>query len=238
MTPDASIVRTPPWRDFAWRHPEWWALAVSAVCWIFILLSNQPSGGEHAHHAHGAASVSLRSAAAHWAAMVAAMMFPFLAGHLRSVAARSLWGRRHWAMALFLISYTALWMPFGLAIAPAQQAWPGVPWIPACLLVAAIWQLTPWKRAALVACHRTAPLAPIGLRADLDCLRYGGSVFVNCWLSCWALMLVCAVTHRWIAAMPVLTLLSWVEKAGPVDRRRQVSAALFVAAIAAAAYTR
>ena len=111
-------------------------------------------------------------------------------------------------MALFLVGYSAAWLCFGMLAVPISR----VIEIPVCLAIATIWQLTPWKRAGELACHRTIPLAPMGLRADLDCLRYGATNAVNCLLACWALMLVCAAGHRWLLAMPAITLLVWMER--------------------------
>jgi hypothetical protein len=48
------------------------------------------------------------------------------------------------------------------------------------LVGAAGWQLTPGKRRALYACHRAAPLAAAGWRADRDCVSYGLSIGSSC----------------------------------------------------------
>lgn len=36
-----------------------------------------------------------------------------------------------------------------------------------------MWQLTTWKRRAVVACQRPVPLAPVGWRADYGCAHFG-----------------------------------------------------------------
>ncbi len=49
-----------------------------------------------------------------WMLMVVAMMFPLVIGSVRTVAARSLWRRRHRAIAGFLTGYAGAWFLVGL----------------------------------------------------------------------------------------------------------------------------
>lgn len=44
---------------------------------------------------------------------------------------------------------------------------------PAVLQVAAGWQLSPYKRRAVLACRQTVPLPPLGRRADAAAVRFG-----------------------------------------------------------------
>ena len=151
--------------------------------------------------------------------MAAAMMLPLVWGHAGLIAQRSLWHRRHRAIALFVATYLALWFVYGL-VAVMVLRWN----VAVLLLVAAIWQVTPWKRLALAACHRTVPLAPVGWKADRDCIRYGGKVAGNCLLSCWALMLVCTANHQspWL----MIGLTAFVVKERMVQQPRQTQFAL------------
>ena len=77
---------------------------------------------------------------------------------------------------------------------------------------ALLWQVTTLKRRALLACHRTQPLAPAGWRADLDCLRFGWTIGVSCLVSCWALMLACLLSGHSLPAMFGATAVGWGER--------------------------
>ena len=146
-------------RSFLWRRPEWWTIALSIVCWIFLILQPFASQLGH-HHGHDAGTSYLQ--VLHWQAMVAAMMLPLLIGQIRVVASRSLWRRRNWAIVLYLTGYLMPWFVYG-AIAVSVLQYLRSPYTTAIsLLIAALWQLTWWKRNGLIACHRTEPLAPSG----------------------------------------------------------------------------
>ena len=114
--------------------------------------------------------------------------------HWSLTARRSLWYRRDRAIGGFLVSYLGPWLLIGLfASAPAAAlSLDGRSYLPALaalgFAVAAAWQLTPIRRRALWSCHRTAPLAPHGWRADRDCIRYGWEIGRSGLVSCWAMM--------------------------------------------------
>ncbi len=230
-------VSIPGWRFLVGRHPEWWAMLVSGGTCLYLLaplLTGSATGDAHRHHRTGGMDWS---GFGHWALMIPAMMYPFLIGHLRVAATRSFWNRRNRAMALFLTGYSVPWFSFGILAVPISKAID----LPACLTIAALWQLTPWKRAGELACHRTIPLAPSGFRADLDCLRYGVTNAAGCWLACWGLMLACAASHTEAWAMPAITFLLWAERMprpgmnsySRFVRSAWVAAALTIAAVAA-----
>ena len=132
--------------------------------------------------------------AVHWSFMVLAMMLPLVLGPIRATARRSLWYRRDRAIGGFLVGYLGPWLLIGLfASAPAAAlSLDGRSYLPALaalgFAVAAAWQLTPIRRRALWSCHRTAPLAPHGWRADRDCIRYGWEIGRSGLVSCWAMM--------------------------------------------------
>lgn len=188
-----------------WRHPEWWAILISFACWSYLFLVR---GTAAAHNHQQPAPAWDLSAYLHWLAMIPAMMFPFLIGHLRTAATRSFWDRRNRAIALFLVAYAAVWACFGLVAAGTAR------WLPvgAWPIVAAAWHLTPAKRLAMIACHRTIPLAPCGWQADRDCLTYGWSHGTACLRSCWAQMIACVALHAFWWGMPFFTLLLWMER--------------------------
>jgi predicted metal-binding membrane protein len=195
-----------------WRHPQWWSLALAGGAWV-VMIRNA------GHHAHGFAP---------WMLMTVAMMLPMVSEHVRLTAERSLWKRRHRAMAGFLVGYLGLWAIPGIALA-------FVPFHPdaraaaIAFAIAAVWQLTPWKRRALVWCHRTMPLAPRGWRADADCIRFGWLIGTRCFLSCWALMLACVMSGHALLATAGLLAIGLAERYVVRDQRL-LAAALFVAA--------
>ena len=82
-------------------------------------------------------------------------------------------------------------------------------------LVAALWQVAPAKRRALLRCRRTSPLPPVGLRADLGSARFALLQGRRCLGSCWALMLVMAALGHGgglaLAAMAAMTAFMLVE---------------------------
>jgi hypothetical protein len=73
---------------------------------------------------------------------------------------------------------------------------------PALAFIGAVfWQRSRMHQQALVACHRTIPLAPVGWRADRDCMRFGATLGCACLCSCWLLMLACALSGHSLVAM-------------------------------------
>jgi predicted metal-binding membrane protein len=81
-------------------------------------------------------------------------------------------------------------VPFLLVGIRSMEMWQSRSAIVAALILAAIWQLSALKRRALLQCHRTTSLSPIGLAADAACLRFGFMQGRACVASCWALMLI------------------------------------------------
>lgn len=194
-----------------WRHPEWWALGLCAIAW----------GAMFRPHAHHGAPL------ANWMIMTVAMMLPLVVGPIRFAAERSLWRRRHRAIAGFLAGYLGAWLAVGVAISFIE---PG-PWLAAAAFaVAGVWQLTRYRRIAMAGCHRSMPLAPRGWRADRDCVRYGWTVGTYCVASCWALMLACAMAGHHLLAMFGITAFLWTERVTR-PRRRLYAALLFGAAL-------
>ena len=231
------------------EYPEFWVILLCVAAW-FALLSMRMM-----HGTYGAACAmdggmegtgaptrgvgwfeGVRMPALHWLIMIPAMMAPTLLGSLRVVAGRSLWSRRHRAMAVVLLGYAAPWLAFGMAvetsiaIAPASIARFLLAW---SLLTAAVWQLMPLKRRSLVDCHREPILAPSGLRADWECLRYGLQLAGRCGVSCWALMISCAAAGHALWATALITAVVWVERFRPGLPLRWSSAALCCAALLA-----
>jgi predicted metal-binding membrane protein len=143
--------------------------------------------------------------------MSVAMMVPVTLPAVRHVGLNSIRRRRRWAMAVYIASYVAVWVLFGvLALAllwalrstgpDERQLVVGV------LVIATLWQLTAWKRRAVLACQRTVPLPPTGWRADYGCAHFGVRQAGRCVISCWPLMVLMAVIgHGNLIVMAALT---------------------------------
>jgi hypothetical protein len=218
---------------FRWRHPEWWMLAISALAWAWITIgavgSHAPPSTALHHGAHAAAApTSSTGMFAGWIVMIAAMMLPLLVEAVRTAAARSLWTRRDRAIALFLAGYAAPWVLTGVAVlAAARAVAPASPrWAAVAFAAAALWQLTPTKKRALLSCHRTRPLAPRGWRADRDCLRYGWTVGRHCVMSCGMMMAACVLASHAVVPMAGVTAIAAVERRMPRLRPRVTACAL------------
>ena len=146
---------------------------------------------------------------------------------MRHVALNSLRARRQWAMALYTAVYVAVWAAFGaLALLLVRGVHAALMLDDRALLVlaliaAATWQLTRAKRRAVLACRRTVPLPPAGLRADLGCARFAVAQALRCVRSCWALMVVMAFAgHASPVWMVALTALIAAEELTVAGRRR------------------
>jgi len=228
--------------------PEWPITAVVALAWVALL-----TGHDHQHHGHARpavdpahglqpGAVGLLAALAGWALMAVAMMAPVTLPAVRYVGFNSIRRRRQWAMTLYLAVYIGVWVAFGvLALTGAHLArerlgLDGRVLLALALAVAAGWQRTPGKRRALLRCHQTVPLPPVGRRADAGCARFALQQGWRCVMSCWALMAVMAVVghsgHAGLVWMTALTALIMVEELTLVGRRllRPSAVALTVAA--------
>jgi predicted metal-binding membrane protein len=175
------------------------------------------------------------------ALMATAMMLPPALPAVGHVAVNSFYWRRRRAVLEFLVVFVAVWIAYDLTVLTAlgraglasSSLGPA-----AALALAAIWQLTPWKRRALQACHRTRALPPKGWRATAGVAEFGLRNGGACVASCWAMMLTTAfVGLPGVAWMAALTGLITAERLSTRPRRaaRRVGLALALAALAAAA---
>jgi Predicted metal-binding integral membrane protein (DUF2182) len=215
-----SGIRWVSLRDrLAWRHPEWWSLALSAVSWVILLTRSR---SPHAAHAIGGMS--------EWALMVIAMMVPLSIAPIRVTAERSLWRRRHRAIAEFLAGYVLVWLVIGaigvwvLTVLPLVSSVGLKVSTSLGLVAAAAWQLAPAKRRALRACHRTAPLAGQGWRADRDCVAYGVTSGGRCVVNCSAMMFACLLSAHSIPVMLSATMVGLAERYASRPVARHTSA--------------
>ncbi len=153
-----------------------------------------------------------------WGLMVLAMMGPLLAGPLHHLWHRSLARHRVQAIGLFLLTYVSAWCVVCLIFAMVLDAASAnrisdAATLPVTILAAAIWQLLPEKRNALLRCHLRPPLAVFGARAWLDPITFGLRFVFWCVTSCWALMLVCVAAQAggiWL--MPVASAIIGYER--------------------------
>jgi len=228
-------------RRLGWKHPEWpWAiLAVGAwtsVGWVALA---KGAGGEHMAHMGAAAGrhhAAAGGTAAHWIAMVAAMMLPAALPAIRAVSMDSLWHRRLRAGAVFAGVYLGAWI--GVAGA-ALGAWSllGTRDGPAAAGAAAVllatgsgWQITRWQRRCVKACHRRLPVGVRGRSADIACARSGAAHASACIGACWAMMLAMVPGGSMGSMVALAGLTSWQRLA---RRPRRVLCALALLALAA-----
>ena len=206
-------------RTLAWRpeSPYWlfvgaaWGLVASRVGGDHRMAP----GGIHGHVMDGGMYQHPQTAFTAWMVMVVATMVPLAMPGARHVGRNSFRFRRHRAMATYLLAFIVSWVPAGVVAAGIDRYAPaqlGSWWRAAALAVAATWQLTRPKRRALLACHRTLPLPPLGRAADLAVTRFATFQATRCARSCWALMLVMLAAGHSVLAMAGLTALAVVEE--------------------------
>jgi predicted metal-binding membrane protein len=181
--------------------------AVAAGAWVLVLLQTDA-------HVHGAPSW-LRLQAA-WMLMVVAMMIPPALPMARRVIQNSKRYRRQRAGFLFVGASLLLWAGIGL-VGVSLAAWAGAydyrRWLlGGSLLLGAAWELTPAKRRALKACHRTIPLPPDGGKADLACVKMGFQYSRACFRASWALMLPMVLAGHGLVVMMLATGIAVAEE--------------------------
>ena len=163
-------------------HPEWPLAAVGLACWLLLVvvaLSPEPADHPASHHlsSHadqmnllGAGDITLMFVG------TAAMMIPVGLRSAHHVALSTFRSQRVIALTSFQLGY--LLVPIALtAGSSALFVLSGVQderWlVPVLLVLAAAWQLTPWKTTALGRCARTIPLRPFGWAATWSCTEFG-----------------------------------------------------------------
>ena len=216
-----------------WRHAS---LDVYSLC---LAASRDVAGQLRAGIVAAWKLGAFREAFEGWVLMVLVMLPLLTAPLAQFVSARSFASRRVRGVALSLASVFIVWLLVGVATLPLEaaaatgrrgHALAGA----LAFVLAAAWQLTPCKRAALRRCARTQPLSAAGWRADRDCIVFGLRYAGGCVQSCWAMMLACALVSH--ALVPLLAmLLVGVEERSTVEPRRVASVLLLVACAASAA---
>lgn len=198
-------------------------LAVIGVAWIAAYWL-ELSGAAHLLHHHTiyhsgqilAGGLALLGV---WQVMTAAMMLPGTLPAVVGISPRS-------AQLAFIVKYAVAWTCFALVAFAGDMGlhalvhgWPLAAehenLIPAGILgAAAVYEVTPWKRASLAACRQ--PLRIDGITYSRDCLASG-----------WALMLIMfsagVADLAWMVALAMVMLAEKTLPSG--DRLRYVVAA-------------
>jgi predicted metal-binding membrane protein len=233
-----GVLRQRLTHEIAWR-PEWPAAVLAVAAWLALVLVNtgaplleQDAGhiAHHGQHAHTAPVPAeslvpgITASLSHWAVMAAAMMLPVTLPAVRHVAVNSIRARRWRAMAIFIAAYLGVWLGFGVfalgSLAALRSAGAELVFVTTLALTGATaWQLTRWKRRALLSCPRTVPLPPLGRRADAACARFGLLHAGRCVLSCAPYMVPMAVVGHNLVLTVGLTLVIALERFAPLRRR-------------------
>lgn len=192
-----------------------------------------------------APSMSMAAFVLGWVAMMAAMMFPAVFPAVRLYARAAARGTVA-PLPFFVGGYLAVW---GAVALPAYFAWrelagpldADAAWAArlagAVLLGAAVYQLSPLKRACLQHCRSPMSLfirASGNATRPAVALRLGATHGGFCLGCCWALMAVLvAVGTMHLAWMAGLALVIFVEKVMPGGERFAVTAAVGLGAVGA-----
>lgn len=212
-------------RRFTWQHPELGLGLVALAAWAGL-------AALHPGHLHAAAD-GVAGLLGWWAAMVVAMMVPPALRMARWAGVNSTWQRRQRAVFLFAGSSLLVWLALGAAAAvvgtmpqvAGNRRWA----LGGAMLLAAAWELTPHKRRALKACHRTIPLPATGRKADKAAVRLGLLYSRSCFRACWALMLPMVVApHVSPVLMAGLTTVAAAEELVYKGYRLAPAAATFL----------
>jgi hypothetical protein len=196
------------------RRPEVWLYAVAAGAGTAVVALAVPG--------HRGGSGSVAAAWGAWLLMVLATMLPVVAPQARRVALRSLWARRHRAIAGFLAGYLGLWGVLGAAVVGALDALgpPPVTTAVAVLVAGAAWQVAPPRRRVLLRCG-SARAAPVrGWAADRACLTAGWRAGGRCVVTCGPAMLAMALAHGLLLMVGLLVVLLHERARGPNPDRR------------------
>lgn len=180
-------------------------LGISIAVWVLLLFNpGHIMTVEHCHaSASGASYSSLKmllqmnpfsAQLLGWGLMVIAMMLPKLIYPVQLIFAQSLRRNRFMNAFLFVSGYLAIWMFVGvfmIGIIMVSNLFMPMSYIPALgvLIIAVIWQFSPYKQKFLNLGHDHYILSAFGWDAARDALRYGLQHGIWCVGSGWALML-------------------------------------------------
>jgi len=204
--------------------PERWLVALALLGWSLIAVLSGIFGMAMCMAA-GAARQDTSHLIISSVPMQIAMtllMLPLLAGTVRYVKLRSFECRRRRSVTMTIIGYVGVWFSGNVVL--TLVAWgahaAGIiasALAVASLVLAAVWQISPAKHLALLACHRHYPLYPTGGRADASCLYQGAANGLYCFSSCGPMMLAAMLSPYPVIAMLCVFLMLCVER---YERRR------------------
>src|SRR6516162_8673034 len=125
---------------FFWSHPEWWSIVLCWFAWVAMLRHGWLYASHGIHH-----RMSFELELTYWMGMVLAMMLRLTLDAVRVTSARSLWRRRHRAIAGFLVGYFGPWLALGIVAAGLREgSWTHTYVASALAFVgASLWQVTP-----------------------------------------------------------------------------------------------
>lgn len=226
-----------------WGDADMTPAGLIGLAWV-ILIAAATLGPHHtaigsAPEAHGGGGSMVTLG--HLTLMTVAMMGPAALDGMRYTRRNSLRWRRTRAAWEFALAYLCVWIVFDvMAVVASSRASVDRGWLPFALALAAaaLWQLTPYKRRALGACHRSVPLPPTGWPADRGALHFGFKGGVACVGSCWPMMSTMFVAPAWHLPWAVaLTGIIVCERRGERPRRvtRAVATVLVACSITAVA---
>jgi predicted metal-binding membrane protein len=170
-----------------------------------------------------------------WAIMMMAMMLPSVTPTILLVAAlmsKSSGNRLFGPIGLFVLGYLLIWFGFSLAatilqfsldraeLLSADMASASTKLAGLALIVAGIYQWTPWKQACLVQCRSPAEqLSRFWRQGSSGPLLAGAMHGLFCLGCCWLLMVLLFVgglmNLLWIAALALLVLIEKLLPVGP-----------------------
>jgi predicted metal-binding membrane protein len=213
----------------AW-HPEWPVAALIGLGWLTVA-ALQASGD---HRLHTAPELIA------WTIMSALMMLPVTLPAIRHLAFNSFRRRRVRAMVIFITAYLVAWIGFGLfaieGVSASRSAGVSIRGLAiVTLIVAALWQLAPYRQRAILRCRRAVPLSPTGLRADASCAHFGLQQALHCMRVCWPVMILMAIIGHQLVVMAALTIIVVAEEHAPW--RERLFTPVFTLFLAAAAIT-
>lgn len=197
------------------RRPALWLGAAAAVAGLALAaldLLSRTGTGHPGHHEQ----VPLWRSFAVWSLMVVAMMLPMVHPVVCRVAAGGLWARRGRTVAEFVAGYLVPWLGFGLVATVlarsvvAEVARPQVLGA-GLLVVAALWHVSPPRRALMRRCGVVQPGALTGRRATADAVRNGWHTGVRCVATCGPAMSVMALSHS-VVLMAGVAVVLWSER--------------------------
>ena len=233
------------------RHPEWWLVGIALVAWVAVVMPyvwpDQPIAGAVHHGGHhmaataptSATETSLHAATA-WFVMVLAMMLLVAVPRVRYVAAVCPGRIRTRAIAQTVGGVVLVWTALGLVISvvpivvPTATAGGATLAFVVIWLLAAAWQLTPWKWSALLRCHGVR--VPRREGDGVARVRMGAVHGVWCVASCGPAMMAMALTGHPLVLMVGLTIGLAAERVAtrPVRAIRLVAATMTALALAIA----